>query len=536
MFDLATVVRFVELATDALGEAREEIDALNVYPVPDGDTGTNMFLTVQAGRDALLEAVARGDDADAAMKALARGSLMGARGNSGVILSQLLGALVSRMRKATPDERKSVVLAEAFRDGSLASYAAVGTPVEGTILSVMKAAADAAMAVAPNDSSAPTIAAAAEAARVALERTPQQLQLLADSGVVDAGGRGLVVVFEAAETALTGRRRVEPTKERGQKRVPVPLPTNDLTEDGPAYEVMYLLDAEDTAIPALKAGLAALGDSLVVVGGEGLWNVHIHTDDVGAAIEVGIDAGRPHRVQVTHFAEQVAEAKARRSSRLGRKIVAVTAGPGLQQLFAGVGALTVATEPGRRPSAGEILHAIDASGAAEVVVLPNDPDSLRVAEIAAREAEVAGRVKVAVIPSQAQVQGLAAVAVHEPGRAFDQDVVAMTAAARHARHGAITVAARKAITSAGACSPGDVLGAIDGDFVVVGDDLLDVAWGVLGRLIGGGSAELVTLVAGEGAGDLADKLEKLIARRHPVLDVVIYDGGQTRYPLLVAVE
>ncbi|MDO7869163.1 DAK2 domain-containing protein [Nocardioides jiangxiensis] len=536
MFDITTVARFVELATDALADAREEIDALNVYPVPDGDTGTNMFLTVQAGRDALLESVARGDDAETALKALARGSLMGARGNSGVILSQLLGALVARMRKAGPEERKSVVLAEAFRDGCEASYAAVGTPVEGTILSVMKAAAEAAMAVAPNDSSAPTIAAAAEAARVALERTPQQLKLLADSGVVDAGGRGLVVVFEAAEEALTGRRRVEPTKARGERSVPLVLPTDDLTEDGPAYEVMYLLDADDAVVGDLRAELAGLGDSLVVVGGDGLWNVHIHTDDVGAAIEAGIHVGRPHRVQVTHFAEQVAAAKARRPIGVGRSIVAVTAGPGLQQLFEEAGAITVATEPGLRPSAAEILRAIDASGAAEVVVLPNDPDSLQVAEIAARGAEESGRVKVAVIPSQAQVQGLAAVAVHEPGRPFDQDVVAMTAAARHARHGAVTVAARKAITSAGACSPGDVLGAIDGDFVVVGDDLFDVAYGVLGRLIGGGGAELVTLVAGQDAGDLAERLAKMVARRHPVLDVVVYDGGQARYPLLVAVE
>ncbi len=536
MFDVDTVVRFVELATDALAEAREEIDALNVYPVPDGDTGTNMFLTVQAGRDAMLDAVAQGEGGDAALKALARGSLMGARGNSGVILSQLLGALVARLRRATPDERKSIVLAEAFREGCDASYAAVGTPVEGTILSVMKAAAEAAMAVAPNDSSAPTIAAAAAAAREALERTPQQLKLLADAGVVDAGGRGLVVVFEAAETTLTGRRRVEPTKERGVPSVPVLLPTDDLTEDGPAYEVMYLLDAEDDQVAALRAELAGLGDSLVVVGGEGLWNVHIHTDDVGAAIEAGIHVGRPHRVKVTHFAEQVAAAKARRPSRLGRKIVAVSAGPGLQQLFAEAGAITVATEPGRRPSAGEILHAIDSSGAAEVVVLPNDPDSLQVAEIAARTAEESGKLKVAVIPSQAQVQGLAAVAVHEPGRSFDQDVVAMTSAARHTRHGAVTLAARKAITTAGACNPGDVLGAIDGDFVIIGDDLFDVAYGLLRRLIGGGAAELVTLVGGEDAGDLAERLERMLARRHPLLEIVVYDGGQSRYPLLIAVE
>ena len=536
LFDLTAFVHFVELATDALAEAREEIDALNVYPVPDGDTGTNMFLTLQAGRDALHESVAAGADISTALKALSRGSLLGARGNSGVILSQLLGALAERIRKAQPDERRSVVLAEALRDGADASYAAVGTPVEGTILSVMRAAADAAMINAPDFRTAATIGAAAEAARVALARTPQQLKLLADSGVVDAGGRGLVVVFEAAETALTGRRRVEPTPARGVHRVPVPLPTNDLTEDGPAYEVMYLLEADDDAVPELRKALAGLGDSLVVVGGDGLWNVHIHTNDVGASIEVGIGAGRPYRVRVTHFAEQMAEAREKRKSREGRRIVAVTAGPGLEELFRDAGAIIVAGGAGNRPSAGMMLEAIESSGAAEVVVLPNDPDSLKAAEIAARTAEETGKVKVAVIPSQAQVQGLAAVAVHEPGRSFDQDVVQMAAAARHARHGAVTIAVRQAITSAGPCEPGDVLGAIEGDFAAVGSDLFDVAVSILERLISGGGAELVTLVTGEGGDGLAERCEDYIARHYPIIEVVAYDGGQSRYPLLVAVE
>ena len=224
-----------------------------------------------------------------------------------------------------------------------------------------------------------------------------------------------------------------------------------------------------------KQALAPLGDSLVVVGGEGLWNVHVHVDDVGAAIEAGIEAGRPHRVRVTHFAEQVRAraAPARRPSGRGRRIVAVAAGPGLAALFAEAGAVVVEGGPGRRPSTGQLLEAITACGAAEVVVLPNDPDSVRVAQIAARTAEEDEGVRVAVIPTQAQVQGLAALAVHEPGRAAStQDVLEMTATARHARHGAVTVAARRAITMAGPCEPGDVLGVIEGDFAVVGDDLL----------------------------------------------------------------
>jgi DAK2 domain fusion protein YloV len=534
--DLLTVVRFLEIATTALGEAREEIDALNVYPVPDGDTGTNMFLTVSAANDALLSATRGNPEADLAtsLEAMARGALLGARGNSGVILSQMLGAMAERLSAATPDEQASVVVAEAIRDATDASYAAVGVPVEGTILTVSRAASDAALAAAPDHRLGDTMSAAAKGAREALGRTPLQLKTLADAGVVDAGGRGLCVVLDAAETALTGRRHQTPTG-LGVRNIPVPLPTNDLTPDGPAYEVMYLLDAGDEDMPRLRRTLAGLGDSLVVVGGHGLWNVHVHTDDVGAAVEAGIEAGRPHRVRVTHFAEQVGAARERAAARSGRRIIAVSAGPGLDALFREAGAVVVSGGPGRRPSMGMLLEAIEACGAAEVVVLPNDHDSIRTAEIAARTAEESGEVRVAVIPSQAQVQGLAAVAVHEPGRSFDQDVLHMTATARHARHGAVTIAARQAITMAGPCEPGDVLGVIESDFVSVGQDLEDVARLVVDRLVGGGG-DLVTLVAGNGGGGLAERVGAYVESRHPTLDVVVYDGGQERYPLLVAVE
>jgi dihydroxyacetone kinase-like predicted kinase len=298
---------------------------------------------------------------------------------------------------------------------------------------------------------------------------------------------------------------------------------------------MYLLDAEDDKIPELRRALAGLGDSLVVVGGHGLWNVHVHVDDVGAALEAGIQAGRPHRVAVTHFAEQVTEARQKLTTRKGRKVVAVTAGPGLAALFREAGAIVVPGGPGQRPSTGMLLAAIESCGAAEVVVLPNDPDSVRTAEIAARTAEESGEVRVAVIPSHAQVQGLAAVAVHEPGRSFDQDVLHMTSTASHARHGAVTIAARQAITMAGPCEPGDVLGVIEGDFAVVGADLYDVAVDVVDRLVGGGG-DLVTLVSGNGGGDLADRLGSYVEEKHPTVDVVVYHGGQERYPLLVAVE
>jgi DAK2 domain fusion protein YloV len=433
-------------------------------------------------------------------------------------------------------------MADALRCATEASYAAVGEPIEGTMLTVCRAASEAAqeLAAAPGSRARDVFTAAAAAARDALARTPEQLPVLRDAGVVDAGGRGICVILDAAETALTGRRPMPVHSPLGQHQIPIPHAPprppgdGDLTADGPAYEVLYLLDADDDRIPALRSALGALGDSLVVVGGAGLWNVHVHVDDVGAAIEAGIEAGRPHRVRVTHFAEQVAAAQAAKQ-RTGRSIVAVAAGPGLQALFEEAGALVVPGGPGRRPSTGLVLEAITTCGAHEVVVLPNDRDSVRVAQVAARTAEADHGLRVAVIPTHAQVQGLAAMAVHEPGRGFDQDVLEMTATARHARHGAVTIAARQAMTMAGPCEPGDVLGVIEGDFAVVGDDLHEVATVVLGRLLAGGG-ELVTLVAGQDAADLADRAAAWVDREHPHVDVVVYDGGQERYPLLLSVE
>ena len=537
VLDLPTIRRFAEVALEALAAAREEIDALNVYPVPDGDTGTNLFLTFESARDGLLEAEPA-DDLRAALAGFARGALLGARGNSGVIFSQIVGAHCKHMAQAGPDDRAAVVFAEGLQAAAEAAYAAVGEPVEGTILTVAKAAADAATASAVDERHrlGHVIRAASSAAREALLRTPEQLAVLRDAGVVDAGGRGLCVILDAAETAVTGKRPVTADVRIGSHAIPVPLPTGDLTSDGPSYEVMYLLDADDARIPDLRARLAPLGDSLVVVGGDGLWNVHVHVDDVGAAIEAGIDAGRPHRVRVTHFAEQVGARAARiAAERSGRRVVVVAAGEGLGRLFAEAGATVVPGGPGRRPSTREVLDALSECGGAEVVVLPNDRDSVAVVEAAAQTARDELDLRVAVIPTSAQVQGLAALAVHEPGRTFEQDVLEMTAAARHARNGAVTIAARRAMTSGGPCEPGDVLGAVEGDFVVVGDDLGTVATDVVERLLGGGG-EMVTLVAGQDGRELAERTEAYLRRTSPTVDVVVYDGGQDRYPLLIGVE
>ncbi len=589
---LHTVQRFVDLAVDALGDAREEIDALNVYPVPDGDTGTNLHLTLWAGREALRTSVGAGSEEagtgvgpGTALAALARGALLGARGNSGVILAEVLGAIAQRIGDMSPTETSATVVAQAFDLAARRGYAAVGTPVEGTMLTVLRAAADAGLAELDRAGAqhrgdpdriraSQVVVAAAAAAREALARTPEQLAVLAAAGVVDAGGRGVCVLLDAAETAMTGRRprpaapgpqipvRADGASAAGIAADPSRRGADEVSAGraGPAYEVMFLLDAEGDAVVTLRERLGGLGDSLVVIGGDGLWNVHVHVDDAGAAVEAGIEAGRPHRVRITHLLSTVGRPGSGSGSaeapggapgpgdpracgdhrRGGRAVIAVAAGPGLAALFSQAGAHVVRGGPGQRPSAGMLLEAVLGSGAAEVVVLPNDPDSAGAARIAAETAHSDHDVRVAVVPAEAQVQGLAALAVHEPGRSFDQDVLEMTATARHVRHGATTVAARRAMTMGGPCEPGDVLGVVAGDFAVVGQDLEEVAVEVVGRLVAGGG-ELVTIVAGSaGAAEdplgLAEEVARRVRAEHPYLDVMVYDGGQERYPLLLSAE
>lgn len=523
-------VEWTRLLVDSLALARAEIDALNVFPVPDSDTGTNAYLTFVAGGDALGEL---DDDADLAdmIRTYANGLLMGAKGNSGVILSQLVRACFAELAGAVTMGADDV--ARAFASATQAAYDAVGVPVEGTILSVSRAASDGAAAAAA-DGADPrqTFTRAAQAARVALAHTPEQMEKLARAGVVDAGGRALVVVLDATEQALTGRfdRAIAP------KSIPVPILSDDLVAGGPAYEVMYLLDATDVTIPELRRTLAGLGDSLVVVGGEGLWNIHIHVDEVGKAIEAGIAAGRPYRIAVTHFADQIAANSAyARSSRHGRVVIAATTGAGLTDLCGEAGATTLSFDRSQQLTIAAMKAALRDTRAEEIVVLPNNPRYVGLFEAAAKEARIDG-LRIAVIPTHAQVEGLAALAVHDAGRSFDEDVVAMTSAAAHTGHGAITVAAEPGMTMVGPCAAGDILGVVAGDFAYVGSSSIEVAIEVVDRIVSPGT-ELVTLVVGHGAeADLATAVEAHLQQTRPDIDTMIYSGGQENYPLFVAAE
>ncbi|UGY93808.1 DAK2 domain-containing protein [Streptomyces gobiensis] len=532
--DAAAVRDWCAQSLDALGKARETIDAINVYPVADADTGTNLYLTVESATQA-VEAACAGDPTPAeAVRAMAHGALLGARGNSGTILAQLLRGMADEISGGGD-------LCHALRRAAESARAAVAHPVEGTILTVASAAATAAEGVrgeAAGDAVA-VARAACEGARTALEATPGQLEVLARAGVVDAGGYGLVAILGALVGALSGEQPMGPLAERAAGSAPLapaapvrsPQPTGDphAVAGGPAYEVIYLLDAPDTAIDALRDRLDPLGDSLVIVGGDGLWNVHVHVDDAGAAIEAGVEAGRPHRVRITHFDSQRTEPEP-----LARAVVAVVPGDGLAELCDEAGAIVVTVRPGEPPASGELVQAVRRAHAREVVLLPNAAELRHTAAAAAEQARAEG-VRVAIIPTRSPVQGIAALAVHEPDRRFDEDVVAMTSAAGATRYAELAIAQRESWTTAGICQAGDVLGMIDGDVSLIGTDLAGTATGVLERMLAAGG-ELVTLVLGADAPEgLAAQLEEYVRHSHLGVDTVVYTGQQPT-PLLIGVE
>ncbi|MFM9134459.1 MAG: DAK2 domain-containing protein [bacterium] len=547
--DAPVVEGWLEASLAALGEERGYIDSLNVFPVPDGDTGTNMFLTLESACASVQQACEEAESGGGAppsladvAAALSYGALLGARGNSGVILAQILRGVAAVLGDVPAGSAFDAPLVRtALRRAATDAYAAVAEPVEGTILTVARAAADGAEAH-PGDDVVGVIRSATEAAEAALERTPDQLAVLREAGVVAAGGQGLVVVYGALLDIVTGVRRWRSPRARGRagqagdRRRTGPRGDAGRAAAGSAsYEVMFLIEADADAMASLRAGLEPLGDSLVVTGAPPLWSVHVHVDDAGAAIEEALVVGRPQRIRVTYLPTSPPPVEPVSATSVSRGLVAVSHGPGVSALLEEQGVTTVAARPRRRPSTADLLDGVARSGSTEVVLLPSDSDTLAVAEAAAEEARRAG-VRISVIPTRSIVQTLAAVAVHDPLARFDDDVVAMSRASGATHYGAITVASREAFTSAGPCRPGDVLGLADGDIVEVGTSEPDVARAILGRMLSTGG-ELITVIAGEGADPgWLEQLEEWVSLHHPGVDWVLIDGGQALWPVILGVE
>ena len=537
--DAQSVRHWLTLAADALERHQAEINALNVFPVPDGDTGSNMALTMAAGVRA-TDGLAPGVSGRVLADSFSSAALAGARGNSGIILSQYVRAFLERLDVAGPAGTSDVVAALSAANES--AYAAVGAPTEGTILTVARAAADsanAALAVDTECSLNELVRQVALDAATALERTPEQLPALARAGVVDAGGRGLVVLLESLVEVVTGRRVDAVPEVLAHPRI------DECTNRDGAFEVMYLLECSADRMDQFREQLAATGTSIVVAGAEPAWSVHVHTDDVGSAIEAGLAVGRPTKIRIADlrvsaqvFAHPSDSAEASATAARvdqSRHVVAVAHGQGMEDLLAS-SAVSVVRAHGRvAPSTGEILTAMKDCGGSEFIVLPSSAGIRSAAEAAAELARAEG-LTVTVIPTRSIVQTLAAVAVHDPQTNFDGDVLAMTRAATATRYGGVSIATRNAMTSAGLCSEGDVLGIIEGDVVEIGHDVSDVAYRLMSRLLSAGG-ELVTLVRGQdSSAEMITDVVKRIRREHPAIEVSTYDGGQPVWPLIVGVE
>ncbi len=556
----------VRIFRDTVKSHAGTLNRLNVYPVPDGDTGTNMARTL----DAVVAEMdtTDNDDLDATCDAISHGSLMGARGNSGVILSQIMRGIATTLKAQAPVT--GARFAEALQAAATGAYQAVLKPIEGTILTVVRLSADAAQKAADAGGSlVEVIRSAQEAGQEALANTPEQLPVLKEAGVVDAGGAGFLLLLDSALHVVDG----------------APLPVADDDSDGPVampavdpsatahvakvggaddvdvadqrYEVMYFLDLDDAQIDAFKSGWGEIGDSIVVVGGDGIWNCHVHTNDIGAAIEVPLAlGGRPKQIRVTDLFEEVDEEHAKREAAMGghgdpgtdatitragaglpsvtTAVVGVCSGDGLVELFAQLGVQGVVTGgQTMNPSTAELLDTVEHVNAQQVIVLPNNKNIIPVAE----QIDALSSKHVMVVPTQSMPEALAALVVYDPEASVDANHAEMTEAAESVATGEVTQAVRDSGSEVGPITTGDWIGLVKGDGIAaIGSTPEDASIALLDRLVGD-TAELVTVVVGaDGTADGTAAVAGWLRDQRGDVAVEIQQGGQPLYPYLFGVE
>ncbi len=533
---------------DGLRAHQAFINRLNVYPVPDGDTGTNMALTVESVVQEIAERDGR--TLSEVSAAISYGSLMGARGNSGVILSQILRGLADAAGAVDAGTGLGPEgLADGLARAADGAYAAVQKPVEGTILTVMRAAAHGARATPPGTGLVDLVQAARAAAAEALARTPDLLPVLKSAGVVDSGGTGLMLLLDAFLHVVDGRPLPEAPQTPGLAEAVAPVRPATPSGDGGVgdlrYEVMYLLEAPDELIPAFREVWSGLGDSIVVVGGDGLWNCHIHTDEIGAAIEAALQAGRPRDIRVTDLFEQVEEERwvqaAVGTAAEGEgpeepvfcAVVAVCTGEGIRRIFRSLGVHHVVNGgQSMNPSTSDLLEAIEACKSEQVVLLPNNKNIVPVAVQAAGQASKPVRV----VPTHGIQEGFAALLEYDPEGDADSNAELMADNAGRVVAGEVTQAVRPSVCDAGPIEEGDYLGISRERIEVVAHDLADAATGLLEKLIGDGH-EIVTVIAGEGANAAGTRrITEWVAQYRPEMATETHHGGQPLYPYLFSIE
>ena len=548
---------------DTLKRHQADINKLNVYPVPDGDTGTNMMRTL----DAVVAELEKHPGAlDETCNAISHGSLMGARGNSGVILSQILRGLSATMKSAR--EHGAPKVAEALKAASVAAYESVLKPIEGTILTVVRETADAAMRAAGDGATLAAMLRVARAAgRESLANTPELLPVLKDAGVVDAGGAGFLLFLDSALHVVDGEPLPEPENISGPNTEQLIAVMKRGEADGTVdvselrYEVMFLLEIDDTKSNAFKQKWGEIGDSIVVVGGEGLYNCHIHTNDIGAAIEAPIAlGGRPHQIRVTDLFEEVAEEHEKREAQLGSPhgaeaatlggkpnfrthaalpevtcaVVAVASGDGIAELFGNLGVHGVVTGGQTlNPSTQELLDAVEHMNAQQVVILPNNKNIIPVAQ----QVDGLSKMEVRVVPTCSMPEALAALVAYDPEASAEHNGGAMAKAAAAVVTGEITTAVRDTKTDAGNVKAGDAIGLVRGDGVVaIADDVFECATALLKHIVTD-DRELLTIIVGvDGTAETTNHIVTWVGEHFPSISSEVHRGGQPLYPYLFGVE
>lgn len=533
-----------EAATAWLERNREQVNAINVFPVPDGDTGTNMYLTMRSTMEEALRCEDEG--AGAMMAAMAHGALMGARGNSGVILSQILRGVARAMEGA--EEADAQVIASALLEGSEAAYRAVTKPTEGTILTVSREAAEGAVAAA--NGATPDLQtlfkATVAAAQESVARTPDLLPVLKQAGVVDAGGQGYCVLLEGMLKHLRGETVEADVAAAGsveQSWLAVVEQRHEAEASPYGYCAEVLVQGTDLDVDATREKVLALGDSVLVVGDELLLRIHVHTDDPGGVLRIGTDAGAILQVKIDNINKQAESFVERHHAgptvleagvpEAGYSCVAVASGDGLAAVFRDTGATHVVSGgPTMNPSTKELLDAIEACPCDDVIVLPNDKNII----MAAEQTVPMTTKRVHVVKSRSVPQGLAALLAVNPEASAEENAQAMEDALPSVRTVEITRAVRSTTLNGVTVAEGQAIAVVDDELKLAAASPEDAAVEALSALVGGGSA-LVTLYYGaetteEQAEGLASRLREMLADH----DVDVVYGGQPHYQYIASLE
>ena len=520
---------------DALQDHKESLNSLNVYPVPDGDTGSNMVATLNSVVSE-IESLEENPELENIIEAISHGSLMGARGNSGVIVSQILRGFVSKIKSASRKTIDANLFSEALSAASSAAYEAVGNPVEGTILTVVRETAEAAEKAASEESDLlPVAEIAREAAKHSLDSTPELLPVLARAGVVDAGGSGFLLMMDSLLHVIDDRPMPEPEVVTVSVDSLILDVHDETSNSGTRYEVMYFLEAPDDLIPDFKKAWSEIGDSIVVVGGENIWNCHVHTNNIGAAVEAGISVGKPYEIRVTDLFEEVAENHHDHdvADPVGCSVIAVANGDGIGEIFRSLGATRIVKGgQSMNPSTADLLEAAEATASEHVIILPNNSNIVAVAE----QVDLQTSKTVRVVGTHTVTEGFASLLGYDPEATSDKNQTGMSQAAQMVESGEITTAVRESTTEIGEIKKGDFLGLQKGKVTVIAETIVEATKNLLKEMISD-EHEIVTLVTGEDSNQKeTDEITAWVDAEYEVIEVEVHAGGQPLSPYYIGIE